>query len=136
MWNIKALALTVQKLLAWLMSQWGEQNDRQDKNNMPPPILDLGGIMRNIYDNNGDEDGQREGSFSLQLKWAKTESIQRNDPRKLTFPDLQYSNQRVDVYCLLKSVLSFCSWWKQDLFVYCCFCPFEISLIWRRHKYQ
>ena len=49
---------------------------------MPPPILDLGGIMRNIYDNNGDEDGQRAGSFGLQLKWAKTESIQRNDPRK------------------------------------------------------
>ena len=82
MWNIKALALTFQKLLAWLKSQWGEQNDRQDKNNMPPPILDLGGIMRNIYDNNGDEDGQRAGSFGLQLKWAKTEPIQRNDPRK------------------------------------------------------
>ena len=44
MWNIKALALTVQKLLARLkfqrggeedrMTEW--QNDRQDKNNMTP----------------------------------------------------------------------------------------------------
>ena len=47
MWNIKALALTVQKLLARLkfkrggrndrITEW--QNDRQDKNNMPPPHL-------------------------------------------------------------------------------------------------
>ena len=53
MWNIKALALTVQKLLARLKFQRGGQNyrmtelqnDRQDKNNMPP-IFDLGGIKR------------------------------------------------------------------------------------------
>ena len=45
MCNIKALALTVQKLLARLKFQRGGQNyritelqnDRQDKNNMPPP---------------------------------------------------------------------------------------------------
>ena len=41
MWNNKAL--TVQKLLARLKFQRGGQNDRQDKNNMPP-IFDLGGI--------------------------------------------------------------------------------------------
>ena len=29
----------------------------------PPPIFDLGGIMKNIFDNNGDEDGQRAGFF-------------------------------------------------------------------------
>ena len=49
MLNIKALALTVQKLLARLKTEWQNyritdlQNDRQDKNNMPP-IFDLGGI--------------------------------------------------------------------------------------------
>ena len=48
MWNIKALALTVQKLLAWLKFQRGGQNDRQDKNNIPP-IFDLGGIKINKY---------------------------------------------------------------------------------------
>ena len=36
--NIKALALTVQKLLARLKFQRGGQNDRQDKNNMPPDL--------------------------------------------------------------------------------------------------
>ena len=52
MWNIKALALTVQKLLARLkfqrggqndsyrMTEW--QNDRQDKNNMPPDLRSRG----------------------------------------------------------------------------------------------
>ena len=43
MWNIKALALTVNKLLAWFKFQRGGQNDRQDKNNLPPDV-DLGGI--------------------------------------------------------------------------------------------
>ena len=38
MWNIKALALTVQTLLARLKFQRGGQNDRQDKNNMPPDL--------------------------------------------------------------------------------------------------
>ena len=38
MWNIKALALTVQKLLARLKFQRGEKNDRQDKNNMHPDL--------------------------------------------------------------------------------------------------
>ena len=43
MWHSKALALTVQKLLA--MIEW--QNDRQDKNNTPPPpIFDFGGIKK------------------------------------------------------------------------------------------
>ena len=45
MWNIKALALSVQKLLARLKFKRGGQNviiidwqnDRQDKNNIPPP---------------------------------------------------------------------------------------------------
>ena len=36
-WNIKALALTVQKLLTRLKFQKG-QNDRPDKNNMPPDM--------------------------------------------------------------------------------------------------
>ena len=58
MWNIKALALTIQKLLARLkfqrggqndritewqndrMTEW--QNDRQDKNNMPPDLRSRG----------------------------------------------------------------------------------------------
>ena len=81
MWNIKTLALTVQKLLTCLRSQRAGQNDRQDKNNTPPPpIFDVGGIVRHIYDINGDEVGQRAGSFGLQLKWAKTESIQVNIP--------------------------------------------------------
>ena len=43
MWNIKALALTVQKLLARLKFPRGGQNDREDKNNMAP-IFDLRGI--------------------------------------------------------------------------------------------
>ena len=51
MWNIKNLELTVQKLLARLKFQRrGQndrmmecQNDRQDKNNMPP-IFDIGSI--------------------------------------------------------------------------------------------
>ena len=38
MWNIKALALTVQKLLARLKFQKAGQNDRQDKNNMPTDL--------------------------------------------------------------------------------------------------
>ena len=42
MWNIKALALTVQKLLARLKFQREWQNDRQDKNNMPPDFLSRG----------------------------------------------------------------------------------------------
>ena len=42
MWNIKALALTVQKLLARLKFQRGGQNDRQDKNNMPPDLRSRG----------------------------------------------------------------------------------------------
>ena len=40
--NIKALALTVQKLLAKLNVQRGGQNDRQDKNNMPPDLQSRG----------------------------------------------------------------------------------------------
>ena len=49
MWNIKALALTVQKFLAKLNFQREGQNDRQDKNKMPL-IFDLGGILRsNLY---------------------------------------------------------------------------------------
>ena len=35
MLNIKALALTFQKLLTRIKFQRGGQNDRQDKNNMP-----------------------------------------------------------------------------------------------------
>ena len=42
MWNIKALALIVQKLLARLKFQRGGQNDRQDKNNMPPDLQSQG----------------------------------------------------------------------------------------------
>ena len=47
MGNIKALALTVQKLLARLKFQRGGQNDklqndRQDKNNMPPDLRSRG----------------------------------------------------------------------------------------------
>ena len=42
MWNIKALALNVQKLLARLKFQRGGQNDRQDKNNMPPDLRSRG----------------------------------------------------------------------------------------------
>ena len=58
MWNIKTLALTVQKLLARLKFQRGGQNDRitelqndrmtkwqndrQDKNNMPPDLRSRG----------------------------------------------------------------------------------------------
>ena len=38
MWIIKTLALTVQKLLARLKIQGGGQNDRQDKDNMPPDL--------------------------------------------------------------------------------------------------
>ena len=45
MWNIKALALSVQKLLVRLKFQRGGQNDRQDKNNVSP-IFYLGGIKR------------------------------------------------------------------------------------------
>jgi hypothetical protein len=47
MWNIKALALAMpfksysQGLRFWQMTE--RQNDREDKNNMPP-IFDLGGI--------------------------------------------------------------------------------------------
>ena len=37
MWNIRALALTFQKLLAGLKFQTELQNDWQDKNNMPTP---------------------------------------------------------------------------------------------------
>ena len=37
MGNIKALADTVQKLLARFKFHRGGQNDRQDKNNIPPP---------------------------------------------------------------------------------------------------
>ena len=50
MWNIKALALTIQKLLASLKFQRGGQNDRPDKNNMPP---DLGsrGYKKKIKNN-------------------------------------------------------------------------------------
>ena len=48
MWNIKALALTVQKLLARLKFQRGWHNDRQDKNNMPS-IFDLWGITSIPY---------------------------------------------------------------------------------------
>ena len=43
MWNIKALALTVQKLVARLKFEREWQTDRQDKNNMPP-IFEFGGI--------------------------------------------------------------------------------------------
>ena len=39
MWNIRALALTIQKLLARLKFQRGGQNDREDKNNIPTPDL-------------------------------------------------------------------------------------------------
>ena len=38
MCNIRALAFTVQKLLARLKFQRGGQNDRMDKNNMPPDL--------------------------------------------------------------------------------------------------
>ena len=42
---IKAVALTVQKLLARLKFQRREENDRQDKNNMlPTPKFDIGDI--------------------------------------------------------------------------------------------
>ena len=52
MCNIKALALTVQKLLARLKFQRESQNDRQDKNNMPPPPnLRSRGIKKNFSDN-------------------------------------------------------------------------------------
>ena len=40
--NIEALALTVQKLVARLKFQRGGQNDRQDKNNMPPDLRSQG----------------------------------------------------------------------------------------------
>ena len=43
MWNIKALALTFQKLVARLKFEREWQTDRQDKNNMPP-IFEFGGI--------------------------------------------------------------------------------------------
>ena len=42
MWNIKALALTGPKLLARLKFQTEWQNDRQDKNNMPPDLRSRG----------------------------------------------------------------------------------------------
>ena len=42
MWNIKALAFTVQKLLARLKFQREWQNYRQDKNNMPPDLRSRG----------------------------------------------------------------------------------------------
>ena len=56
MWNIKGLALTVQKLLRRLKFQRGGpndrmtelQNDRQDKNNMPPDLRSRG--HKNIRD--------------------------------------------------------------------------------------
>ena len=41
-WNIKALALTVQKLLAILRFQREWKNDRQDKINMPPDLWSRG----------------------------------------------------------------------------------------------
>ena len=44
--NINELALTVQKLLTRLKFQRG-QNDRQDKNNLPP-IFDFWGMKINI----------------------------------------------------------------------------------------
>ena len=36
--DIKALALTVQKLLSILKFQKGGQDDRQEKNNIPPDL--------------------------------------------------------------------------------------------------
>ena len=57
MWNIKALAFTVQKLLARLkfqrewqndrMMEW--RNDRQDKNNMPPDLQSRGALKSNYF---------------------------------------------------------------------------------------
>ena len=46
MWNIRALALTVQKLLAMLKFQRGGQNDwmTDRTKTICPPIFDLGGI--------------------------------------------------------------------------------------------
>ena len=45
MWNIKTLALTVQKLLARLKFQRTEWQTGQ-KNTICPPIVDLGGIKK------------------------------------------------------------------------------------------
>ena len=57
--NIKALALTVQRLLARLKFQRGGQlqndrmtklqNDRQDKNNMPPDLRSRGHKNTVVY---------------------------------------------------------------------------------------
>ena len=44
MWNIKAVALTVQKLLARLKFQRGGQNDRITEWQNDRQIFDLGGI--------------------------------------------------------------------------------------------
>ena len=48
MWNMKALALTVQNLLARLKFQRGGHNDRMADRTKTicPPILDLGGIKK------------------------------------------------------------------------------------------